>query len=261
MRTAELNRQYQQTIQPVSLIRWLWFEVLSSQFNNPGGFGVVEVIQLNNLYDLLLSILTNAVKYYNLQMSLYDLAKVLKIAIKYVLDNLEQFAMDASFFVSPTNPSTTFSSKNAVENMIGSGSHIWSDTMSEQYGKKSQITMNKTIQLPIIAGNPAKYISSDTYASRVSSGPSETLYGALVVSSSGSTMPNGFTSRLQIGLKVKFYQMKLDNSSNFVEKTDAVIDHVEENLPPHVQLIHNGRTRMGIKVYRTSDPKAIEVRS
>jgi len=194
-----------QSVQKNSEMVELTYQSASTIFNNPGGSVISEVFNTNSVYDLLPTILTPTLQFVNYKFSLYKFAKVASIRFVVTFDNIEQFPIDVYFFSSAQSLTGLFATRSAVSNLAATRKLIWTDTISEQYGKKSQIIMDKTIYPWMAWGNKREYFSTNDFSATQSANPPKLTYGAWVLSSPFSTVSTGVAVRLSLNIKVLFY--------------------------------------------------------
>jgi len=194
-----------QTVQKVSDVCNLTFQLGSTVFNNPGGSIITEPFYTNDGYDILPSILTPAMQFINYKFSLYRYCKVLSVRFIITFDNLEQSPMDLYFFSSAQNLASTFPTRAALNAMTATRKLLWTDILSEQCGKKSQVTMDKVVYPWMALGNKLEYNSSNDFSFTQSSNPVRLTYGAWVISSPFSIIPTGIAVRTSLNFTLKFY--------------------------------------------------------
>jgi len=193
-----------QGVQPPFRVVPINYELSSAIYSSSGPV-IIDVIQLNNAYDLLQSSFTQTIQFFNYMGALYGRLRVLSIKFFFTFDNQEQVPIDLFWFETPNNPVTSFATRQAVEAMAGTGNCVWRDTMSEQYGKKSQVTMIRKTGLGAILGNKAEYNADVDYTCTPLSGPTRQIYGVWVALIPLSSISTGFTFRLSAKLRIKFY--------------------------------------------------------
>jgi len=194
-----------QDVQKISDICNLTFQLGSTVFNNPGGSIITEPFYTNDGYDILPSILTPAMQFINYKFSLYRYCKVLSVRFIITFDNLEQTPMDLYFFSSAQNLASTFPTRAALNAMTATRKLLWTDILSEQYGKKSQVTMDKVVNPWMALGNKLEYDSSNDFSFTQSSNPVRLTYGAWVISSPFAIIPVGIAVRTSLNFTLKFY--------------------------------------------------------
>lgn len=196
-------------VQPFQQTKQLLYYELSSPYNNSGNLSVIANLQITNAYDENSAILSNSTQYLSYMGTLYARAKVVGVDTRATVSNLEQYAMDVGLFVSPNNLATSFGSRSACEAMLAGGTCVNRTTMSEQYGKRSQVTLRYRCHPGDILGSRLTYDAGDEFAfDPSSSGPAAPIYLVVGVFSPYSTMPNGFLLKLTISLVIRFYELK-----------------------------------------------------
>lgn len=197
--------QPRQTVQMNSCIRDLCFELSPSNFNNPGGPVVQENFYLNDLYDVLPTILTPTVQFLNYMFTLYKFGKVLSVEVVHTFNNLENNALSVYYFSSAQSLAASFSSKDAVVALAATAKLRWKDTCTEQYGKRSQIIMRKVLVPWMSLGNQLEYMSSNDFSFTQSTNPARFIHGAWVIIGPQSTISSGITVTTTLNFRVKFY--------------------------------------------------------
>jgi len=229
------------TLYPNEKIEMLTFELMSTPFNNPGGPIVVEELNLNDAYDWLTTILTASQQGLNTMFVRYGFAKVISIRMFEIFDNLEQTALDMFFFTAAKALLSSFPNKEALGYIAATGLTRWRDEMSEQYGKKSQVCMQKKLVPWRALGNKAEYFGQNDYAFTQSSNPAKVIKGAWVASTPLNSMTNGFTRRTIIQAKILFYDANILGSPTSTSTPTYRIpenriyrSRIEDEKPPHV---------------------------
>jgi len=194
-----------QNVQKISEVADLSFQLGSQVFNNPGGSIIVEPFYTNDGYDILPSILTPAMQFINYKFSLYRYCKVIGVQFVLTFDNLEQTPMDLYFFSSAQNLASLFPTRAAINSQAATRKLLWTDVMSEQYGKKSQVIMDKVVLPWVALGNKQEYYSSNDFSFTQSSNPARITYAAWVISSPFSIIPTGVSVRTSMNFKLLFY--------------------------------------------------------
>lgn len=194
-----------QSVQQISEVANLTFQLGSTVFNNPGGNIIVEPFYTNDGYDILPSILTPAMQFINYKFTLYKYCKVINVRFILTFDNLEQAPIDLYFFTSAQNLASNFATRAAVNAQAATKKLLWTDVMSEQYGKKSQITMDKLVLPWATLGNKREYFSSNDFSFTQSSNPARITYAAWVACSPFSIIPTGVVVRTSLNFKLLFY--------------------------------------------------------
>jgi len=194
-----------QSVQRNSEMVELTYQSASSIFNNPGGSVIFEGFNTNSVYDLLPTILTPTLQFVNYKFSLYKYAKVYSVRFVVTFDNTEQLPIDLYFFSSAQSLTGLFATRQAVSNLAATRKLIWTDTMSEQYGHKSQVIMDKVIHPWMAWGNKQEYFSSNAFSATQTANPPQLTYAGWVISSPGSVVPSGVAVRLSLNIKVLFY--------------------------------------------------------
>jgi len=113
--------------------------------------------------------------------------------------------MDLYFFSSAQNLASTFPTRAALNAMTATRKLLWTDILSEQYGKKSQVTMDKVVNPWMALGNKLEYDSSNDFSFTQSSNPVRLTYGAWVISSPFAIIPVGIAVRTSLNFTLKFY--------------------------------------------------------
>jgi hypothetical protein len=215
-----------QNVQKNSEIKELTFVIPPEFFNNPGGPVVSQNFNLNDLFDVLPSILTPTVPFINYMFSLYRYGKVLSVTVSHTFANQENNQLSLYYFTSAQNLASSFPSKNAVVAQAGTRKLMWTDDMSEIYGKKSQSIMKKKLVPWMALGNKQEYMSSNDYSFTQSSNPVRIIYGAWVAISPLNTINAGLSITTVMNFKVKFY-----------DALDLITPILQQAPPPSVPIV------------------------
>lgn len=182
------------------------YDLSTEIFSSGSGPIVLDVYKVNSPYDFLQSLFTNAVQFLNYNFALYTRAKVQSLCWTIYFGNLEQYPVDLYWFETPFNPITSFPTRSAVIAMAGTGNCIWRDTLTEQYGKKSQVTFRRRVAVGRqIVGNKPEYNGSPDYSFTQTADPAILVYSNWVAVSPLSTFSLGVTCKVDVSIRVKFY--------------------------------------------------------
>jgi len=194
-----------QTVQKQREIKYLDYVESITDYNNTGGPIVSGEYRFTDIYDIDPLILSRSVQFAQYMFDIYTYAKVLSASIHYTFDNLEQHALDIFTYHSTVPLLSSLGSKTQLESQAATAlcnNHV---TLSEQYGKKSQVNINYILKSGVVLGNSLEFRALDDFSCTSSSGPTRPLYTSWAVFSSAGTIPAGFTMRATIRLKVLFY--------------------------------------------------------
>jgi len=229
-----------QTVQPVSKVVELNYDLSTQIFSSGGGPIILDVYKVNSPYDFLQSLFTQNVQFLNYMFALYGFAKVQSLSWKIYFGNLEQVPIDIYWFETPFNPVTSFSTRQAVESMASTGNCIWRDTLTEQYGKKSQLSFQRKVSVGRqIVGNKLQYDGTPSYACTAISDPTLLVYSNWVAVSPNSTILSGITCKLDVSLRILFYERlnvtsplfkALDLTEHRIHLSKFVRDHAKEDV-------------------------------
>jgi len=201
-----------QSVQPNSRMVSLDYELANEIFNTGTNNVVLDVYKLNSPYDWIQTLFTQTIQFLNYNFALYGRAKVISMDLRVTFGNLENVPIDIFWFEAPFNPVTSFPTRSAVESMAGTGVCKWRDTMSEQYGKKSQIALHRRVGIGHIIGNKKEYDGSGDYSCTATADPTKLVYGCWVAVSPLTSIPTGITARLSVSLRTLFYDIVNVNS-------------------------------------------------
>lgn len=215
------------------------YEELITDYNNAGGPIVAGEYRVGNIIDIDPLILSRAIQFVAYMFDIYQEAIVTKVYVEYVWDNLEQHALDVAVFAGFQPLLSSMGSRGSIESLLAGGLCIYHNTMSEQYGKKSQVMCRRRLNPANILGNPIHYRSNPQYSNTSSSGASNPLYVSWAVFSSLATIPAGFSFRARIKLQVKFFNKRPIISSLYYKSEDgteyrSVIKIPADNGPGYV---------------------------
>lgn len=207
-RSPVSNTPGQQNMQRKVMTRKIVYQEPSNPYNNPGGPVTADQFQTTDPQDIKPSILTPETYYYTYGMQLYHFCIVESVLFEQWIDNLEQFPLDYNLFASANNLTPLLASRTTIANASNTASCLRSGVLTEQYGKKSQLYIRCMIIPWQVVGDKTVYYSGD-FACTLSSGPARLVNLAWSVSSAGSSLINGVTSRIRITLKCRFYQAEV----------------------------------------------------
>jgi len=200
-----LVRQPYQNVQELRKVANLSFVIGSTIFNNPGGPLIVEPFYTNDCFDVLPSILTPTMQFLNYMFTLYKFGKVLSVRFVLTFDNREDDPVDLYFFVSAQSLAASFATKASLDTQSATRKLLWSDTMTEKYGKKSQSLMSVNVKPSLTYGNKQEYMGENDWAFTQSSNPAKLTHGAWVARTPNSTFAGGLTVKTVLNFKVLFY--------------------------------------------------------
>jgi len=198
-----------QSVQRQSEVVTLQYVETISDYNNAGGPIVSGEYRFSDIYDIDTAILSRTVQFVNYMFDIYTYAKVISASIEYVFDNLEQHALDVFCYHSTLPLQTSLGSKSTIENLGGTALCCRHQTMTEQYGSRSQLIIKFRLKSTKVLGNALEYKASEDFSCTSSSSPVRPLYTSWVVYTSGGTMPAGFSLRANIRLRVLFYNPRI----------------------------------------------------
>lgn len=195
-----------QTVQGATKVVDLNYDLSTEIFSTGGGPIVLDIYKVNSPYDFLQSLFTTAVQFLNYNFALYTRAKVQSLCWTIYFGNLEQTPVDLYWFETPFNPVTSYTTRSAVVAMAATGNCIWRDTLTEQYGKKSQVVFRRRVSVGRqIVGNNQEYNGSPDYSFTISSDPTTLVYSNWVAIGPQSTLSLGVTCKVDVSIRVKFY--------------------------------------------------------
>lgn len=225
-----------QSVQGASVVVRLDYEEALTDFNNTGGPIIAREYTPNDIFDIDTAILSRAIQFANYLFTLYTFGKVISIRMLYTFDNLEQHAFDVYFFASPVSLASSLGSRGTLESLQATSLLLKKTTVSEQYGKRSQVRVPITIRMSDIIGNNIQYKALDDYACTASAGPLTKLYTSFAAFNSAGTFPSGFSMRVSISLKCLFYSPR-------------IISTLTSNrmMPPSRELVENSRPGVSSK--------------
>lgn len=206
--TAQPNTSFMRgknTVQPQSDIQWMSFSLGVQPFNNPGGPIVTENYYTNDGYDVLPGILTPTIPLINNKFALYKFCKVIRVEFEYIITNLEQFPVDVHFYSSGQSMAGIFSTRSNVDAMNTLNKNMWTTTLSEQYGKNSQVRAKINVIPWRALGDFREYMSSNDFSFTQSTNPARITHASLVLVGGGSTLGNGVMISTMLHFKFKFY--------------------------------------------------------
>jgi len=137
--------------------------------------------------------------------TLYKFGKVLSCEVCHTFGNLEQNSLSLFYFTSAQSLAASFPTKDSVVNQASTRKIMWTDTITEQYGKKSQVTIRKTIVPWMALGNKLEYESSNDFSFTQSTNPARIIHSAWVAMSPLNTIPIGITVTTTLNFRVLFY--------------------------------------------------------
>jgi len=210
-----------QTVQKQREVVTLDYVEAITDYNNPGGPIVSGEYRFTDIYDIDPLILSRSVQFAQYMFDIYTYAKVISAMIVYTFDNLEQHALDIFTYHSTLPLLSSLGSRGQLESQAATvlcNKHV---TMSEQYGKRSQVTLKFKLKSSTVLGNATEFRALDDFSCTSSSGPSRPLYTSWAVFSSAGTIPSGFSMRARIVLRVLYYNPRSIPIPIFLQKEDT----------------------------------------
>jgi len=204
-RPTQIANRPRQNVQKQKQIVDLEYVEAITDYNNSGGPIVSGEYRFTDIFDIDPLILSRSVQFAQYLFDIYTYAKVLSVRVHYTFDNLEQHSLDIFTFHSTLPLTSSLGSRGQLESLAATALCIGHSTMSEQYGKRSQLNINFNLNSGRVLGNPQEFRALDDFSCTSSSGPSRPLYTSWAAFSSAGTISTGFSMRANITLRVLFY--------------------------------------------------------
>jgi len=190
-------------------------------------------LRINGLYDVDPLLLSTGVAGFNQLMKFYEFYRVNRVTVNWNVANRDANQSFVGFCFSQTDLSgvitTRLQAADALENGLGTKAHV----LQQVSGGPSAITLQHTISLKNLLGDPSLYNGDSNYIGTASSNPSDLLWVNFIVYTMdpGLYLANGVgqVSNIRFGTRM-FGRTYLNDASSFLGARDELSIEKEKKL-------------------------------